>query len=256
MTATAVEDRPPGRSRRRPARRSRVWDVVGIVGELLLTAGIVLGLYVVWQLWWTDLEGHARQEESVAAITGTIGEAPSGIGEPRTDEPPPFSPASAALPDGMTALGVVHIPSWGDDHALPLVEGIGMDVMDFGALGHYPSTALPGEVGNFSAAGHRQTHGSPLGRVADLEVGDPIVVESADAFYVYRVTGTEIVRPWDVEVVAPVPGDPDAEPTERLMTLTTCHPFNYSTHRWITYTELDHWVDRADGVPAVLVEED
>ncbi|MGC5627845.1 class E sortase [Georgenia sp. Z1344] len=230
-----------------------MWGAVGVLGELLLTAGVVLGLYVVWQLWWTDLEGHARQEESVAAIAGAIGAAADGVGEARTDDAPPFASADLELPDGMTALGVVHVPAWGEDHALPLLEGVGMDVIDFGALGHYPGTALPGEIGNHAVAGHRQTHGSPLGQVADLEVGDPIVVETADTFYVYRVTGSEIVRPWDVEVVAPVPGDPSAEPSERLMTLTTCHPFNYSTHRWITYTELDHWVDRSDGMPAELV---
>jgi sortase A len=85
-------------------------------------------------------------------------------------------------------------------------------------------------------------------------VGDPVVVETANAYFVYRVTGSEIVLPTETDVIAPVPRDRGAEPTERLMTLTTCHPFNYSTHRWITYFELDHWVDRADGVPAELTE--
>ena len=68
------------------------------------------------------------------------------------------------------------------------------------------------------------------------------------------MTGSEIILPTETEVIAPVPRQPGATPTERLMTLTTCHPYNYSTHRWITYLELDHWVDRSDGAPAELVE--
>jgi sortase A len=218
------------RARRTRSSRSRAWGFVGVIGELLLTAGVVVGLYVVWQLWWTDLQGFQR-----------------------TDEPPDFAAVDATLPDGMIAIGTIHFPTW-DGAELPLLEGVTPDVMDFGAVGHYPSTVMPGEVGNFAAAGHRQTHGSPLGRIARLEVGDPVVVETANAYFVYRVTGSEIVLPTETDVIAPVPRDRGAEPTERLMTLTTCHPFNYSTHRWITYFELDHWVDRADGVPAELTE--
>ncbi|MGO1560774.1 MAG: class E sortase [Actinomycetaceae bacterium] len=250
MPSTAPATR---RARRARTSRSKAWGAVGVIGELLLTAGVVVGLYIVWQLWWTDLQGFQRQDDAVAAITEAFAGPSEDVGDPRTDEPPDFAAVDATLPDGMVAIGTIHFPTWGGAE-LPLLEGVTPDVMDFGAVGHYPSTVMPGEVGNFAAAGHRQTHGSPLGRIARLEEGDPVVVETANAYFVYRVTGSEIVLPTETDVLAPVPRNRGAEPTERLMTLTTCHPFNYSTHRWITYFELDHWVDRADGVPVELTE--
>ena len=66
------------------------------------------------------------------------------------------------------------------------------------------------------------------------------------------MTSTEIVAPSDVDVIAPVPGDPGAVPTERLITLTTCHPMFSARERFIVHGVLDYWAPTSDGIPAEL----
>src|SRR5699024_9011454 len=121
--------------------------------------------------------------------------------------------------------------------------------------GHYPETALPGEVGNVAIAGHRNTYGRVFEDIARLEAGDPIVVETADAFYVYETTESLIVQPEDVEVIAPTPGRPGVEPTERMLTLTACHPMYSARERIIVHAEFSYWTKRSDGIPEALAQD-
>src|ERR671933_818200 len=111
---------------------------------------------------------------------------------------------------------------------------------------------MVGGVGNFALAGHRVTYGKPLNRIAELQVGDPVVVETGDAWYVYRVTGHEVVTPDRVDVIAPVPGQPDAAPTQRIITLTACHPEFSARYRYVVHGVMESWQPRSAGAPAVL----
>jgi len=113
--------------------------------------------------------------------------------------------------------------------------------------------AMPGDIGNFAVAGHRTTFGKPLNRVAELEIGDPLIVWTPDTWYVYRVTETLIVLPTQVEVIAPVPGRPGAVPTERMITLTTCHPMFSARERFIVHGVLDYWAPTSSGTPAEML---
>lgn len=81
-------------------------------------------------------------------------------------------------------------------------------------------------------------------------------MRTESTWYVYRVTATQVVRPSDVEVIAPVPGAPDAEPTEAkaMITLTTCHPVFSARERFIVPGALDYWMPVTDGTPAELTE--
>ena len=137
---------------------------------------------------------------------------------------------------------------------MPIAEGTGMDILDGGFVGHYPSTQMPGEIGNFALAGHRQSQGKPFRYVEELEDGDPLIVRTEDHFYVYRVSSNRIVYPDQVEVLAPNPFDPEEEPSTSVMTLTTCHPLWSIRERWIVHAELDYWTDADDGRPADLPE--
>ena len=56
-----------------------------------------------------------------------------------------------------------------------------------------------------------------------------------------------------VDVIAPVPGDPGATPTERFITLTTCHPMFSARERFIVHGTLDYWAPVTDGTPAELL---
>ena len=247
---TTVQAPPhPGR-RARPVRGRRpVAALVGFLGELLLTAGILLGLFVVWQVWWTDVAVSDDQAAAVQQIERSF-ETPSvdTSAEPRTDAPPP-AVAPVAPGEGFATL---YVPRWGADYRVPIAQGVGMDVLNTGSAGHYPDTAMPGDVGNFALAAHRQSYGAAFHAVDQLVEGDPIVVETAEAWLIYEVREDYIVRPQQVDVIAPVPADPAAEPTQRLLTFTTCHPLWSTRERWITHAELTGWVPRSEGKPAEL----
>jgi sortase A len=77
------------------------------------------------------------------------------------------------------------------------VEGVGREELKKGP-GHYPGSAMPGEVGNLVLAGHRTTYGAPFGRYGELEVGDEVTVERRDEVFSYRIISREIVAPDDV----------------------------------------------------------
>src|SRR4029453_2354830 len=122
------------------------------------------------------------------------------------------------------------------------------------APGHYPNTALPGEVGNFSVAGHRSP--AIFWDLDQMRSGDAVVVETRTMFYVYRVSNTEIVAPTAIEVVAPVPDHPGMTPTEAMLTLTTCNPKWDNYQRLIVHAKLQRSQARAEGRPAERHGED
>ena len=252
----------------RPARRtststgSVALAGLGVVGELLITAGVLLLAFLVWQLWWTDVEGNRAQAEIVRnldwaqAPTAAPSAAPTPgatagpvIAAPRRGEDPPVE----AEPGLLATFATLQVPRWDDEPQRPVSEGVDKaTVLDVLGIGHYPGTAMPGAIGNFAMAGHRTTYAKPFNRVAELQAGDPIVVRTASTWYVYRVTSTEIVRPQDVAVIAPVPGKPGVAPTERSITLTTCHPMFSARQRFIVHGVLDYWAPVSDGVPAEI----
>jgi sortase A len=233
-----------------PARgRSVVSGVIGVSGEILVTLGVLLALFLVWQLWWTDVIAGRDQDGLLAGFDDQYGAVGQQIA-PRQEGPPP-------VPDQPTegqVFGTLHIPAFSRDR-MPLAEGVDLEtVLNVKGVGHYPETALPGQEGNFSVAGHRNTYGRPFYEIAELREGDAIVVETGDAFYVYEMTEAEVVTPEQVEVIAPVPGEPGAEPTERMLTLTACHPLFSARERYVVHAEFVYWTDRADGIPEALAE--
>jgi sortase A len=219
--------------------RAARWTL-GIVGDLLVTAGLLLLLFVGWQLWWTDVTANRTQDATVSTLArdfaGTT--APSA---PSSEQP-------KAVPFGK-AFAIVRIPRLGADYARPLLEGTSRDVLEDG-IGHYDGTAGPGAVGNFAVAGHRTTYGRPFHDIDRLRTGDVVVVETQTAYSVYAVERHEIVAPTDVQVIAPVPDKPGAKPTERWMTMTACHPKYSAAQRYVVFALLVQTYPRADGLPA------
>lgn len=245
---------------REPAARRRTSGavVVGVLGELLITVGVLLGLFVVWQLFWTDVVAERAQDQVVEEL-GWARTPAGGTQEPEPDAVPAASPerrdAAPVLPEQphATTFATLAVPRWGPDYVQPVSEGVTRrDVLDVLGIGHYPGTAMPGGIGNFAVAAHRNTYGKPFHRVEELQVGDPLVVQTQEAWYVYRVTSTQIVLPQDVEVIAPVPGEPGVEPTRAMITLTTCHPIFSARERFIVHGELDYWMTTDAGTPAEL----
>ena len=222
--------------------------VLGVVGELLLTAGVLVLLFLVWQLWWTDVVADREQSGIIDGLEQEWGTVDEEQIAPRQDGPPPVPDA----PEEGKVWATMHVPAF-DRPRFPLAEGVDLEsVLNVKGAGHYPETALPGEVGNAAIAGHRNTYGRVFEDIDRLQPGDPIVVETADAFYVYEVTESLIVMPQDVEVIAPVPGEPGVEPEDRMLTLTACRPMFSARERYIVHAEFAYWTDRADGIPEAL----
>lgn len=250
-----------------PARRTPLQWVIQIIGELLITAGIVLLLFVAWQLWWTNIDANRTQQQAVdsliqefnnngrrpgPAVTGQDQNTEAAASNNTVPDYDPADPPVVAPPAYGQAYGVVYIPRLGQNYARPLAEGVGTDVLDTLGLGRYPTTQMPGEYGNFALAGHRQTNGAVLDNIDLLESGDNIYVRTAEGYYTYRVYEHKIVLPTQVEVIAPNPDNPEAPAADadrRLLTLTSCHPRYGDTERYIVHAEFVSWQPAEAGAP-------
>jgi sortase A len=236
-----VPDLPPragaDRDEDRGAPRGRgFWRGAALVaGELLVTAGMVLLLFVVYEVYVTDLLTAQRQDELSTELR-----------EQWESEPAP-APGSITQVDVGDAFGVLRIPRLGQDYTRVILEGTEEKQLSQGP-GHYVDSAMPGEEGNVALAGHRVGKGSPFLELDSMRPGDPIVVETRDSWFVYRVLpdddpsgipGMHIVSPSAVEVVAPTPNSPAAAPSGAYLTLTTCHPRYSARQRLVIHARLD-----------------
>ncbi|WP_125968040.1 class E sortase [Bifidobacterium samirii] len=236
-------------------RQGLLWSILGIVAELLLTMAAVCALYVVWQMWWTGVQSEHAQVEMRQSVNWTSpGSGSTDAVAPAQEGDPPVQPESAAEGE---LIATVYIPRFGDQWERNLVQGTSLVQLNKHGLGHYTESQWPGQVGNFAIAGHRNGYGQPLGDVDKLQPGDVIVVRTQDYWYVYEYTSSEIVLPDDIRVIGSNPLNPGAEPTERMITMTTCEPkYSTPTHRWISYGKLKYWAKVADGWPQELATSD
>ncbi|WP_165367776.1 class E sortase [Phytoactinopolyspora endophytica] len=215
--------------------------IAGGLGELLLTAGAVVLLFVVYTLWGTGLQTAAAQDD----LRGQLnfgGEQQESEGSDGGD---------VGLGD---AYGIIRIPRFGDDWEWVIVQGVEDDDLRNGP-GHYLDSAEPGEVGNFAVAAHRAGHGEPFAGFPELHAGDIVEIETADGIFTYELDDApdgdsdgnriEIQDSW---VVDPVPGEPrSTEPEETRITLTTCWPRWGSSHRMYATGTLIDEQPRADA---------
>jgi sortase A len=238
----------------RDARRNRVRATTGTsaaravvhsLGELLITAGLVLLLFCVYELVWTNVEANHRQGQ----VGDTLRQEWSKQGG--TQAPP--GPVLLSKPQSGKGFSFLHIPRLGRKFSVPVVQGVSLPDLARG-VGHYPSTALPGEVGNFAVAGHRATNGEPFAHLDAVKVGDSLVVETRADWFTYVVDKVQIVAPNAFWVIDPVPGKPHQAPTRQLITLTTCNPRWASTQRLIVFGHLTATDPTADGRPAALAK--
>jgi sortase A len=240
--AAQVTRRSAGAAHDRP-RRGPLSTAFGVFGELFLTAGVVLLLFVVWQLWWTNLDAGRTQETAVERALDGFAGTPS--------EDPAGDPADNPALEGDT-FAVMYVPRFGEDYARPVTTGVGLDVLNTLGIGHYPETQLPGEKGNFAVAAHRQTYGEAFRDIHNLREGDLIYVQTKKGFYTYAYRSTQIVYPSAAEVLAPVPGQPGEKPTEAVLTMTSCDPPFTTRMRIVAVSALESFTPAADGPPAAI----
>jgi sortase A len=218
------------------------WLLRGI-GQTFITAGLVILLFCVYELYVTNLYTAREQKQLGQAL------------DEAWDKPLPVVDSKPVLPPYRTGEGIgrIFLPSIGKDEMHVVVEGVGLDVLKKGP-GHYPGTAVPGAVGNTVISGHRTTYGGPFNRLDEVKVGDRIVVETQLSFFTYTVSQNFIVPPSAIGETYKVPNQPGVKPTKALLTLTTCHPKYSARQRLIVRAVLESTLAKRPGVVPPALE--
>ncbi len=256
------------------------------VGQILITLGVVVLLFVVYEVYVTDLFGQQKQAAATEAVDQVWASAEAATTDTVvvTNSDQLVTDPRQRTPDYQTTLGdgfaKLYVPSFGADYVFTVVEGTDSDDLYIGP-GHYDGTQLPGQQGNFAVAGHRVSKGSPFNDLGLLASCDAIVVETQDDWFVYRVLpmadevaswtttprahcdgvgvqtgaydgvfGREITLPTDYAQVLPVPHvDSTAIPADaqRMITLTTCHPQFSDAQRMIIHGVLVRSYSKSAG---------
>lgn len=240
-----------------PARRARiccealypvpVHQVLRGIGKTLISTGLLILLFVAYQLWGTNFAEARSQDKLGDDFAAQLAE--QGIGQaPATTTvsvPPNSSTVSTTTtsidpatipppPPTGEAMAVIKIPRIGLEKTV--IEGVKVEDLKK-APGHYPGTPMPGQAGNSGIAGHRTTYGAPFQRLDEMEQGDPILVTTLQGQFTYVVSEIRIVSPDDTVVLAPT--------TDNRLTLTTCHPKFSAKKRLIVIAAL-----QGEPVPA------
>ncbi|WP_437113427.1 class E sortase [Streptomyces venezuelae] len=212
------------------------------LGEVFITVGVLMLLFVTYQLWWTNIRAQQQADGAAHDLQESWAK---GKGKPGSFEP-------------GQGFALLHIPRL--DVVVPVAEGIDKQkVLDRGMVGHYnegaTKTAMPeAKKGNFAVAGHRNTHGEPFRYINRLEPGDPIVVETQDKYFVYKMASIlPQTAPSNTSVIGPVPPGSGFTKPGRYITLTTCTPEFTSKYRMIVWGKMVEERPRDKGKPSALV---
>jgi len=222
--------------------------VVGVVGKVLIGAGIVILLFAVYQVFGTTLqeahtqgglrttlEHEAKNNEVKRALAEAtaLDKLPTG---------PPVVAATSIAPSEGKPVGEIRIPKIGINQVV--VEGTNTQDLRKGP-GHYTGTPLPGQAGNASIAGHRTTYGHPFYNLNELKVGDVIVLTTFQGIFVYDTVRSQVVSPSDGTVLKNAFG--------AYLTLTTCNPRFSASSRLVVFAKLTHsQLFPNSGLPAAV----
>jgi sortase A len=232
--ASAEAERSASVRDRRP--RGRVAKTVQVIGELLITFGLIVLLFIFYELVVTGWKTAGTQRKLSHQLANQW-QPPPPVRHPAAPAKP-AAPEPVIKPVEGRGFAIIRIPRFGAHYHWVVVEGVGRNDLEKGP-GHYPGTALPGQIGNVVISGHRTTYGAPFNRLAELKTGDAISLQvGIHTTYTYHVVGTQVVDPDDTAVILPVPGNRNATPTKRLLTLTTCNPEYSAAQRLIITAQM------------------
>lgn len=209
--------------------RGRIALAVSVFGELLITAGLVLGLFVVYSLWWTNVIADRRADRQGDKVRNHWAAEKKDTG-----------PGALDTKDG---IGFLHVPAMKNGEVL-VEKGTSTSVLNDGVAGYYTDpvkAALPmtGKTGNFALAAHRDGHGAKFHNIDKVQKGDPVVFETRDNWYIYKVFAIlPETSKYDVKVLTAVPKQAGVTEPGHYITLTTCTPVYTSEYRYIVWGKL------------------
>ena len=235
----------------KPATLSRI---MGVVGELLITFGVVVLLFLAWQLWINNAVVSGQQRSASVELTKQWSTNKDKSTSAPTAEDYGAAPAFQGVAEG-SKFATIFIPRLGPDSTRVMMNSVDPATsLDRGYFGHYPQTQWPGQPGNFAVAVHRTGDGSPFGDSPKLQLGDKIYVETADGYYTYVFRNYEFVMPTAIDVLLPVPGSNASPGEQNILTITTCNPLLGDIERMIVYSVLESWQPRSAGPPAEMAQ--
>jgi len=219
---------------------------LGAVGRFMIRAGILILLFVVYQLWGTGIHTAQAQKDLArqfkaqqeAATNGSTDSTATTAG-PNPTIAPPAPAAALPAPEPGQPIGQITIPQIGADFYM--VEGTDLRWLKEGP-GHFSGTPLPGQAGNAAIAGHRTTYKAPFNRIDELQPGDQITITTLQGTFTYEVvpqpgsdpsappSGHRIVSPSAVEIL-------DDKGDNRL-TLMACTPKYSASQRIVVEAKL------------------
>lgn len=220
--------------------------VCRVVAGLCALAAIFLGSFLAYRAWGSGLDvSYASHREERATHTAIHEARADHVAGMRHSDPP-----AEAEPAGDELFAYLRVPSFSKRYRLPIWEGTSKPVLDKMGAGHYTDTAMPGQVGNSSYAGHNTY--ADMADIRLLKPGDVVYIETGSYWYRYKVNSSpEIVDQSRVDVIGP-----DAAGVERGLTLQTCWPIMTAVadHRIIVHGSFDGWAPKSDGVPQEYAE--
>jgi sortase A len=230
----------------------RVAKTIGAIGRMMVRSGVLLLLFVAYQLWGTGVftaraqndlgrDFRAQLEQAGRPAAEPAGPGANGAnganGATPTTAPPVTAPEDLPIPEPGEPIGRIVIPDIGSDFYI--VEGVDLRWLQDGP-GHFPETPLPGQPGNAAIAGHRVTWQAPFNRIDELQPGAPITVETLQGTFNYEVLpqqgdgepprGHYIINPYQREIL-------DDKGDNRI-TLMACHPKHSAAQRIVVEARL------------------
>lgn len=184
--------------------------ILGSLGRFFITTGIVILLFVAYQLWGTGLQEASAQNDLGSDFDELLGSvddaelvAPTSTTTTSAAPGPTTSTTSTTIPaaggtipvleaelaeklfrEGGEAIARINIPKIRVNKIV--VQGVQVEDLRNGP-GHYRATVFPGQEGNSGIAGHRTTYGAPFNRIDELVPGDEIRVTTVQGEHLYRV---------------------------------------------------------------------
>lgn len=176
----------------------------------------------------TTIANTVAESTTVPATTTTSSTTSSTTTTLAVQESEPIAPPpDAHASEPVIELGTLAIPKIGVE--MTMYEGIRLTTLDFGP-GHWPGSAMPGQVGNVVVAGHRTSKHKVFRNVDQLVAGDEIVFTDDTGVHVYVVERVEIIEPTELWIV-----DPTDTPRA---TLFACHPPGSTAQRIAVFADL------------------
>lgn len=241
-------------SRKEPARKYMRAPI--IAGEVFILVGLLVIMFVFYQLVFTNIVTARDQANEVASIRNTWSQERSD-GE------------GSSIATGT--MGIITSSKLGGEY--PLFKGTDQETLAKGP-GVYTSSARFGSKGNVGIAAHRDGWNAPFSNVDTLNTCDDLRIEDRSSIYTYTVisragdsgarteqnksclgddlarsldsdqykdlSGQSIVDPSQGRVVWQVPGKSDSpdDASLALLTLTSCHPHWSNGQRIIVHAVL------------------